>query len=395
MFTRLNLQQLLSELFVAKNAMDNLPDTVLTSILSYSSRSTLSTLSQTSKAISTNINNLSQGDYLWKNMVLSHFDMPLNAKITYQPTKGWKDVYMFVCAIKRKTYLLFTRDPFYAELGLLIGISLAQDVLKKCIKCAQAETIKFLLDSTSSNTIWDDEFSLLTAMRMYREDIGMILLEDGRCLKECDTLRIDVNEIAQYSLLYGCGKIFMYLVNRFFDRIKFNSFISFYVIRACCYGLDIAVKTIHRHGTFSTYLKERLLQFVLSDNPEECTSVDTLRRTIIEDPCCIPAMIASGRTKHAAVLLGKKNNISSMICDSICIGLSRGNIKDVSQIKPFLSLTSSEPFDILNNMMEDPNHSTEIISELAKLVSLYQRNILAKKAKDNGNFEYVDALKTN
>ena len=44
-------------------------------------------------------------------------DIPFNPPVEHGST--WEDVYKFVTLIGNKKYLLYTRDVFYAKLGLL------------------------------------------------------------------------------------------------------------------------------------------------------------------------------------------------------------------------------------------------------------------------------------
>jgi hypothetical protein len=100
----------------------------------------------------------------------------------------WKDVYKFVTLIGDKKHLLYTRGVLYAKLGLLLGISLVGETLDLALQQASIETIKLLLTLPELDNQWYCFVQVTPPMVVGREDVAMLLIEDGRCLKYTDSL---------------------------------------------------------------------------------------------------------------------------------------------------------------------------------------------------------------
>ena len=130
--------------------MEQLPETALASLSSDANKQVFNSLARTSKALSERVNELTEGNYQWKLMTEAY----LKTEIALE-NNNWKSVYKFVTLIDKSRFLLFARDVFYAELGLLIRVPVAS-YLKIVVEKALLETVKFLLDLPQLEHTWED-----------------------------------------------------------------------------------------------------------------------------------------------------------------------------------------------------------------------------------------------
>jgi hypothetical protein len=321
----------------------------------------------------------------------------LNVSIPFdmEPSSTWEDVYKFITLIGEVRYLLYTRDVFYAKLAVLLNIDIVQrDIREEVINRANVDTIAFLLTVDSLKYTWDCD-CILEALSLGREDVAMLLIQDGKLLKDTTS----ITYIIEASLKGGCGKVFMYLAERFPNSMPDN--VGYYYVTCCSYGLpSIAAKipeldpmSIGQHDV-STGADISLL---CSLDPEDISEFITtgiytegLRERLRFDEGVYP-MIRSGRGDIAYYLI-RPGCEENMLYKSIVIALNNGMITEFSQLEPYISMGYITADKLLELMIPNYKSNLEIVKRLSMSLSNDQRISISQKALRVGNWKFSQAI---
>jgi hypothetical protein len=387
--------------------MEELPETVLSLVLGNSSNTTLNALSRTSQTLTQKISAISEGNYMWQFMTEEY----LGVKIPMIHS-NWEDVYKFVTLIGDDKYLLYTRDIFYAKLGLLIGVDFKdKHTITKALAKADLDTISLIL--SLNEDIDDTVFYLETVFKYGRDDVGMLLVYN-----DIYTSDGPVDYIIMLAIDGGCQESFRILVNKFPDDVWD---ISSHYVFACSYGLKDVAKEIRDLGDVDEEdleLGQNILQY--------------LRDGIITDELVkqmshvrIASMIKSGYTLRAYKILNAydikefmllllylgKNKLSTLkgmtkddinksefetleqvLIDSICIGLNRGTITRFEQMKLYIKKGYIRAHKLLHYIVSDCDCDILIIRRLSKLTSKNELKDIITRALKHGNWQYAEVM---
>jgi hypothetical protein len=319
---------------------------------------------------------------MWKLMTEAY----LGINIPYAYNK-WEDVYKFVTLIGKDTYLLFSRDVFHAKVGLLLNVPLINvpyESLLLIVEQAQSETLSFVLDLPQLKDEWKKTKYITSAMKYLREDIAMLLVQDGRCLQN----RANIEAITTVALLKGCGEVFMYLADNFPNDIP-EEIGDMYTI-SCCYGLEDVAEAIQEIDPYLNYDSgvksgQAMLKYLKTGIEKD------LPRYIQYD--CVYAMIRSGNALLAHRFVKYYSNESdNILYESLCISLRNRTLTDLSDLEPYINSEPRTPGLLLLRIIRDPNYDLDVIRQLSTLVPRDTLIDLGKHSLTYGNWKYAEAM---
>lgn len=155
------------------------------------------------------------------------------------PYANWKDSYEFVLATQSDPYILFTRDVFHMQLGLEI-VDDDEKAIKTAVKYADLDAIKFLLNESklSKDELWSSVKPLKKTILLFREEVALLLIEDGRCFTKESNIEGDIYN----SACEGLSKLYFYLINKYPQHIPEDIAATF--LPACASGAEDIVEHI-------------------------------------------------------------------------------------------------------------------------------------------------------
>jgi hypothetical protein len=378
--------------------MEELPDTVVSNILLNSSKEQLNSLLRTSTKLANSVNKVTEGDYIWRLMTESYLGVNIpytsDYAIDVNSDYTWKDVYKFVTLIGKRKKLLFFRDVFHAKLGLLVvdlSLSLNDRLLKHVIHKGQLNTIAFLLTLPELYEDWGGSKYALLALKRRRQDVCMLLINDGRALRSSKR----ISRLILSSVSYGCDEVFLYLVDMYPNNI--TNELGDYYITACSYGYDDVADKIIELGIDASDDTDIALGSDMLDYLDGYQISANLKYGVQASDIC--AMITSGYVLEACELLevsGKRVNTKDLN-DTICIAIMNGIIDDVSDLICLINKRHIDLHAIIEKLVVYPNTNVNVIKQLLELRPLDTYNDvtliqLSKRALKYGNWQFSEAI---
>jgi hypothetical protein len=297
----------------------------------------------------------------------------------------WEDVYKFVTFIGNKRELLYTKDLFYAQLGLLLGEPLiggAFGTLDGAIAEASLETIAFLLTLPALSKEWENFDHITSAVKYCRDDVALLLLQDGRYTKDVN----NIYGIACALLTGGCSNSFLYLLEKFRNNISGN--IEGEYIVTCCYGLeDVALKLRELDLDIRNEIEigNRVFRFLSTGVIEGNLAFDIESNGVL-------AIIKSGYLAYAFPLISHSSrSIYTRLYQAISIALLKHPSIQFAELEPYLA-SDNAPKKLLEIMLRNSHHNVDTIRRLSALVSHIDRNKFIKQALSFGDWQYAKAM---
>lgn len=343
--------------------MEHLPDTALSVLLTNINKGTLNTLSRTSKSISDRLSSI-KSNYAWKLMTEAYLGMDIPLE-----NDDWESVYKFVTLIGDKLYLLFTREVFYAELGLL----LESIPPIKHIEEIPIDTLEYLLTVLELDHVWKSHVHIRNAARQCRDDLALLLAKDERCFRNPSKIWSTMKA----TLEGGCGKTFMYLRDKYPAHVD-HLMVGGYSITAACYGLEDVVQVLGQDPN-----TRELLNFVRTGRREGGYLPKGVHLTEYVD-----AMVKSGHLSSAIQFDFYPLDMSS-IYRSMCIAIRNGAVTDLASLEPYTKKQQRVPAHLLGEMVKYPRFDLEMIRHLTSLTPKDWLPRVVKSALSYGNWEYA------
>jgi len=375
--------------------MEELPDVVLCAILANSGKGELNSLSRSSVSLRKRVTELTESNYLWKLMTENYIRVcipdNIDSERDYELDCVWKDMYRFVTSIGNKKELFFSRDVLHAKIGLLLDDKSSGDVrtLSDELVKASIDTVKFLLTLPQLQEVWKDASFILTAISVRRQDICMLLIEDGRCLAHSQ----DIREMILDAMRYGCGEVFLRLVNDCPNKIPPYGMDDFYTV-VCSYNLkDVAKKILE----ITNIIRDQLVDYgniIFKYLEDGIVTQDIIEISFLHD---ISAMIHTGNALLAYKLVENmddfdKYNNRGYYRESISIAIHNNEITDISQILPYITSGYVDESELLRDIVRNHNTSVSLVKQLSSLLHLIRREEIARIANDYGNWEFAEAI---
>ena len=308
-----------------------LPSTVLSNILLRSGLSSFENLANTNKSMQSSLTSVQQDQYQYKLMLedLLGMEIPM-------PYDDWKGSYEFVLATQPNVEMLFTRDVFHAQLGIELAARAKYCVLA-AVKSAEIETIRYLMTESkwASDEVWNTSRLVDSAQLVLREEVVMLLFQDGRCFTDEE----DIETLIADSACHGMSRAYFYLIENYPNRIPDDIGQAF--LEACSSGArDIAV---HIASIPNVDLDDDELDdgFALLDWYDDPTNEKLYEATSV---CMLGCAIMTGHFPSAAGVLKDRSKSYTRVLEK---AIRTGGVHSISQIGQYLR-TSSRTFALLN-----------------------------------------------
>jgi hypothetical protein len=405
--------------------MEQLPETAISIILSNSNTKTLNSLSRISQSLTSTISKVSESNYQMKLMTVAYLNIDPIELSGDNTNNNWEEVYKFVTLIGDKTYLLYTRDVLHAKLGILIGAELKLPII---MKQATADTIAYLLTLSFLDDMWNSN-CIDDALEYRRQDVCLMLLEDGKSLTDTDMTNID--HIIRTSIMEGCGDVFMYIMQKYpqysLRDLHIHGFvfdnIGYYYLISLCYGLTSvgnklaktelvdkksfrlaqAILRYRDHGIMDNELRELdsinvIEALIKSGNIDRAYNLlgnTDLNLTQFYTECYAEASDLYGESEAASMtdedceeFVDKA--VEDFLIEAIIIGLvSNSEKRNYSRLPSYISEGYIKAVSLLNKLVCLYDIDLALIQLLSTLVSDDDRDNLIKKALKYGNWKYA------
>ena len=299
---------------------------------------------------------------------------------------NWESVYKFVTLIGNNRGLLFTRDVFYAKLGLLLCIPVGPTFVKAIIN-ARIETIELLLDLSELQALWRNRRYILMATEKGRYDVALLLAKDCGCLVD----NYAVVDVVKGSLDGGCSKTFFYLVEKYHygKQMPFD-FVGTYEPIAACYDLEgvvLDIKYLSPQHSEDYKTSKMILKFVRAGG-EGPVRIPLLGERLVR----YTGAVIKGGHLITAYKMSTYDYIDRIIYESIVIGIRNGTITDWFELKPYIDRDPELPGIVLSYIVEIPYIDLRAVRYLASFTSGSVRTMLVERALKCGNWEYAKVI---
>jgi hypothetical protein len=327
-------------------------------------------------------------------MVESYLGVEIPSSI--QPKTRWEDVYKTVILLNNRRHLFYTRDLFYAQLGALLVAPFdtkKRNMLEDTIKLASLEAIAFMLTLPELEKEWENPRYVRIAADNYRDDVALLLLQDGRCTNNTE----HIPDITVSLFQNGCEKAFIYIADKFpndmpGDMPDMPDELTMYYPLAVCYRIDNAILKVEEMG-------QEISDEDIRTGKEIVAFIDTgmnARRLAYKiGQNGIHALIKRGylRGGHELVKYSVEMSAYKGLYQTICISLLRNPDIKFSQLKPYLDNAVFSVKVLLKHMIPDSHHNITIVKQLSALVSSKDRDEFIKEALEYGNWEYAKIMR--